>query len=118
MSVEHTLAVVAVSDFDTSHDWYQRLFDTPAANVPMPGELAEWRTTDTGWIQIFKSPDHAGHSLANLVVSDIDDHITALHNRDIETGDIIEVNKGVRVCSIADPDGNTITIIGNFREQY
>ena len=118
MRAEHTLAVVAVSDFSTSHSWYQRFFDTPATNVPMPGELAEWRTTDTGWIQIFRSPDHAGHSLANLAVSNIDDHVAALRDRGIETGDIIEVNKAVRVCSIADPDGNTITIIGNFREQY
>jgi 4-hydroxyphenylpyruvate dioxygenase-like putative hemolysin len=41
MTVDHVFAVVAVSNFDTSHDWYQRLFDTPATNVPMPGNLAE-----------------------------------------------------------------------------
>ena len=68
--------------------------------------------------RIFRSPDHAGHSLANLAVGDIDVHVAALRDRGVETGDIVEVNKGVRVCSIIDPDGNTITIIGNFREQY
>ena len=118
MSVEHTLAVVAVSDFDASHDWYQRFFDTRATNVPMPGNLAEWRTTDTGWIQMFHSPDHAGHSLANLAVTDIDLYIAAIRDRGIETGDVVDVNKGVRVCSVVDPDGNTITIIGSFRERY
>lgn len=118
MTIDHTLAVVAVSDFDTSHDWYRRLFDAEATNVPMPGNLAEWRTTDTGWIQMFHSPDHAGHSLANIAVPDIEQHIAALHDRGITTGDILDVDKGVRICSIDDPDGNTITVIGNFREHY
>jgi glyoxylase I family protein len=116
--IDHVLAVVAVSDFDTSHRWYQRLFDTPATNVPMPGNLAEWRLTDTGWLQMFHAPDHAGHSLANIAVHDIDRHIDALRDRHIDTGDIIDVNKAVRLCSIDDPDGNTITFIGNFRERY
>lgn len=118
MTIEHTFAVVAVSDFDTSLDWYGRFFGTAATNVPMPGSLAEWQTTDTGWFQVFLAPDHAGHSLANIAVADIDGHVTALRNRGIETGDVIEVDKGVRICSIGDPDGNSLTVIGNFREQY
>ena len=118
MTIDHTFAVVTVSDFDTSHDWYQRFFDTAATNVPMPGNLAEWRTTDNGWVQMFHSPEHAGHSLANLAVVDIDDYVTALRGRGIETGEIVDVNKGVRICAIDDPDSNTITLIGNFRENY
>ena len=118
MTIDHTLAVVAVSDFDASHDWYHRFFDTPATNVPMPGNLAEWRTTDSGWIQMFHAPDHAGHSLANLAVTNLDQHVAALHERGIATGDILDANKDVRICSVDDPDGNTITLIGNFRERY
>lgn len=118
MTIDHTFAVVAVSDFDTSHDWYRRLFDAPATNVPMPGSLAEWRLTDTGWLQMFHAPDHAGHSLANVAVDDLDHHVIALRERGVETGDIVDADKGVRLCSIDDPDGNTITLIGNFREQY
>ena len=118
MTIEHTLAVVAVSDFDASHDWYRRFFDEPATNVPMPGNLAEWRTTNTGWIQMFHSPEHAGHSLANIAVSDIDQHVTSLAERGIGTGDVLDANRNVRICSVRDPDGNTITLIGNFREQY
>jgi hypothetical protein len=56
MTIDHVLAVVAVSDFDISHDWYRRLVDTPAPNVPMR--------------------------------------------------------------SVIDPDNNTLTFIGNIREQY
>lgn len=118
MTIDHTLAVVAVRDFDTSHDWYRRLFDRDATNVPMPDSLAEWRLTGTGWLQMFHAPEHAGHSLANVAVDDIDEHIRALRHRGLEPGEIVEADKGVRLCSIADPDGNTITFIGNFRERY
>lgn len=118
MTIAHTLAVVAVSDFDTSHDWYRRLFDMPATNVPMPGNLAEWRLTDTGWLQMFHAPEHAGHSLANIAVDDLHRHADQLRSRGVDVGEIVDVNKGVRVCSIDDPDGNVITLIGNFREQY
>jgi hypothetical protein len=33
-------------------------------------------------------------------------------------GDIQPVNKGVRRSTLTDPDGNIITMIGNFRVEY
>ena len=118
MTISHVLAVVAVSDFDASHEWYQALFGAPATNVPMPGNLAEWRVTDSGWLQVFHDPEKAGASMVNFAVTDLDQQIADLHARGIDTGDIITVNKGVRLCPINDPDNNTITFIGSFREQY
>lgn len=118
MTVNHVLAVVAVSDFDTSLDWYQQLFGTPATNVPMPGNLAEWRVTETGWLQVFCDAERAGTGMVNFAVADLDQRHADLHARGIDTEEIITVNKGVRLCSVNDPDNNTITFIGNFREQY
>ena len=118
MTTNHVLAVVAVSDFDASHGWYERLFGTPATNVPMPGNLAEWRVTDGGWLQVFNAPDRAGTSMVNFAIANLDQQRTDLEARGIETGDIVTVNKGVKLCSVNDPDGNTITFIGGFREQY
>lgn len=118
MTINHVLAVVAVSDFDTSHAWYQRLFDTPATNIPMPGNLAEWRVTDAGWLQVFHDPKRAGTSMVNFAVADLDRQHADLHARGLDTGEIIEANKGVRLCSVNDPDNNTVTFIGSFREQY
>lgn len=88
MTINHVLAVVADSDFDISHDWYQRLFDTPATNVPMPGLLAEWRVTDTGWFQVFNNPERAGTSMVNFAVADLGQHHASLGARGIETRDI------------------------------
>ena len=118
MTIDQVLAVVAVSDFDVSHDWYQHLFATPATNVPMPGNLAEWRVTDTGWLQVFHDPERAGTSMVNFAVEDLDQYCADLHARSVETGNIITADKGVRLCSLEDPDNNTITLIGSFRERY
>jgi hypothetical protein len=118
MTIDHVLAVVAVSDFDISHDWYRRLFDTPATNVPMPGNLAEWRVTETGWLQVFHDPERAGTSIVNFAVADLDQRHAGLHGRGIDIGEIVTVNKGVTLCSVNDPDNNVVTFIGNFRERY
>ena len=118
MNISHVLAVVAVSDFDTSQAWYERLLGEPATNVPMPGSLAEWRLTDTGWLQVFHDPKRAGITMANVAVSDLDHHVEAIRQRNITPGEVITANKNVRLCTIADPDGNQLTLIGNFREDY
>ena len=95
----------------------QRLL-RPARDVLMPGQLAEWRITDNGWLQMHRDPEHAGHSLFNLAVDDLDACVTSLRNRSYEPSDPTDVNNGVRISSVVDPDGNTITLIGNFREDY
>ncbi len=118
MGVKHVLAVVAVSDFDRSQEWYRQLFDAPATNVPMPGSLAEWRLTDTGWLQVSHDPERAGTSLVNFAVADLDQHVAELQGRGIDAAEVVTVDKGVTLCSVADPDTNTITFIGNFRERY
>ncbi len=118
MTIVHIPTVVAVSDLDASHTWYQRLSDTTATNVPMPGNLADWGVTDTGWLRVFHDPKRAGKNMVNFAVADLDGQQADLCARGIDAGEIIEANKGVRPCSVIDPDNNTITIIGSFREQY
>ena len=118
MAIQHVLAVVAVSDVDRSVEWYRTLFDTPPTNVPMPGSLAEWRLTDSGWVQVFQDAERAGRSFANVAVDELDHHVEALRERGIEAGEVVDADKGVRLCSVQDPDGNTITFIGNFRTTY
>lgn len=118
ITIDHVLAVVAVGDFNASHRWYGQLLGMPATNVPMPGSLAEWRITDTGWLQVFHDPERAGTSMANLAVDNLDHHVAQIRARGIGTGEVIAANKNVQLCTIPDPDGNQITLIGNFREKY
>lgn len=118
MTIHHALGVIAVSDFDRSHHWYEGFLERPATNVPMPGQLAEWRITHGGWLQMHRDTERAGHSLFNLAVDDLASYVTSLRDRHYEPGDIVDVDNGVSISSLADPDDNTITLIGNFRERY
>ncbi len=118
MSIDHVLAVVPVSDFDAAHARYERLFGRPADTLPMEGRLVEWRLTETGWVQVTSDADRAGSALLNFAVDDIDRHIADISRRGLAPGRFETVNKGVQLSAIRDPDGNTITFIGNFRINY
>ena len=56
--------------------------------------------------------------MLNLAVDDLDKQLTELSDRDLSPGPIQDVNKGVQLSEIRDPDGNTITFIGHFRVRY
>jgi predicted enzyme related to lactoylglutathione lyase len=118
MSIDHVLAVVPVTDFEAAHAWYERLFGRPADNLPMEGQLVEWRVTDNGWVQVTRDADRAGSALLNFAVDDLDEHVAEISGRGLTPGETETVNKGVQLSAIADPDGNTITFIGAFRVQY
>jgi glyoxylase I family protein len=118
MAIEHVLAVVPVADFEASHAWYERFFGRPADNIPMEGQLVEWRLTESGWLQVTTDPGRAGSALVNFAVDDLDRHAMDLARRGLLLGEIIAVNKGVRLSTLMDPDGNTITLIGSFRTKY
>jgi glyoxylase I family protein len=118
MAIEHVLAVVPVVDFDASHEWYEVFFGRPADNLPMTGRLVEWRLTESGWLQVTTDPKRAGSALVNFAVDDLDRHVADLARRGLHPSEIETVNKGVKLSAITDPDGNTITFIGNFRINY
>lgn len=117
MPIEHVLAVIPVTDLETSNQWYERLLGRPADNRPMV-TLAEWRITDTGWIQVSQDTSRAGHGLLNFAVDDLGKHVAELSSRGLAPGAIETVNKNVQLSAIIDPDGNRITFIGNFRIKY
>ena len=117
MAIDHVLAVIAVADVDTTYEWYERLFGRPADNRPMEG-LVEWQVTDHGWVQVTTDTARAGSSVLNLAVDDLEQHIAELARRGLAAGAVEEVSKGVQLSPIHDPDGNTITFIGNFRVRY
>lgn len=117
MALEHVLAVVPVTDIDTANSWYAEFFGTPATNNPMP-VLVEWQVTDHSWVQVTVDEARAGSALLNFAVDDLEAQITELASRGITAGEIVDANKGVRLSTVEDPDGNTITLIGGFRVDY
>jgi glyoxylase I family protein len=117
MAIEHVLAVVPVSDLGRADAWYEALFGRPADNRPMPS-LVEWKVTAGGWVQVTVDTDRAGSGLLNLAVDDLAATREELATRGVGTTAIQPVNKGVELSATSDPDGNEITLIGNFRVKY
>jgi glyoxylase I family protein len=117
MAIEHVLAVVPVSDLERADAWYEALFGRPPDNRPLPS-LVEWQVTGAGWVQVTVDIDRAGSGLLNLAVDDLASTREDLATRGVDTAEIQPVNKGVELSATSDPDGNTITLIGNFRVTY
>jgi hypothetical protein len=80
--------------------------------------LAEWRVTDTGWVQVTVDSSRAGQALLNFAVDDLTTHREAVGRRGLTMDAVVDANKGVQLSSIGDPDGNTLTFIGGFRIHY
>jgi len=115
--VEHVLAVVAVSDIQAGRSWYSQLFGRAPDNNPM-SNLVEWQVVDGGWVQVTEDSYRAGMSMLNLAVSDLGEGVRKVRECGLNPGEIVEANKGVRLCAITDPDGNAIQLVGNFRVKY
>ena len=117
MTIEHVLAVVAVSDLPASRDWYSSLLGRQPDNDPMP-TLTEWQVLPKAWLQVFHDPDRAGSSLFNLAVEDIEACVAELEGRGLRPEPVVEATKGVKLSTVSDPDGNLIRLIGGFRVEY
>ncbi|TSD50379.1 VOC family protein [Rhodococcus sp. KBS0724] len=117
MSIDHVLAVVPVRDLAEAVQWYTSLFGREPDNRPMVN-LAEWRVTETGWVQVTVDASRAGQALLNFAVDDLTTHREAVGMRGLTMGAVVDANKGVQLSSIGDPDGNTLTFIGGFRIHY
>ncbi len=117
MPIDHVLAVVPVSDVDRSGRWYESLFGRTADNNPMPS-LVEWQVIPGAWVQVFSDPERAGSGLLNFAVDDLEEHLAEVAGRGIESAGIVAADKGVRLATVTDPDGNTIRFVGGFRVVY
>ena len=113
MAIDQLLAVVPVSDMNTAQPWYERLLGHPEDTHPMES-LCEWKIATRGWLQIFVDPERAGSSLLNFAVDDLDAHLLELKSRGLTAGVIETADKGARLSTIVDLDGNRITFVGGF----
>jgi predicted enzyme related to lactoylglutathione lyase len=117
MPFDHLLAVVPVSDIDAARRWYAVLFGRDADNNPMP-TLVEWQVVPGGWVQVFHDTERAGTGLLNFAVDDLEAHRENLRAQGVDAGPVTDADKGVRLCELTDPDGNTLRLIGGFRVEY
>ncbi|MFF8562836.1 VOC family protein [Streptomyces albidoflavus] len=111
LPVTTLLAVAPVTDLPRATTWYTHLLGRPADTHPMPS-LAEWQLTPDTWLQLFHSPEHAGSTLINIGVPDLDSALAELTERGLEADTPQEGAGGtVRFAALHDPEGNRVTLI-------
>lgn len=106
MTIKNALAGIAVKYLDKAIDWYEKLLGRKPDSQPMP-ELAEWKFSTGGWIQIFQDEKRAGRSSVTLVETDFERRLSDLRDGNYHPGSVTR-SEAVNVAIIHDPDGNQI----------
>jgi predicted enzyme related to lactoylglutathione lyase len=112
MSIDRVLAVIPVADFAAACGWYEKFFGRQADANPMEGSLAEWRVTDSAWIQVFHDDAKAGTTAVNFGVDELAAELARLDDQGIPADEPQTVSKGrQRLATVSDVDGNAISLI-------
>ena len=116
MSITNALAGIAVDDLATALGWYEQVFGRPADARPM-ADVAEWKFSTGGWVQVFTDSDRAGASSVTLIVDDL-----AALLVDFEAKGIVPVSKRigdyVKTAILRDPDGNQLIFSQPLKNTY
>jgi predicted enzyme related to lactoylglutathione lyase len=106
MSIDNAIASVAVRDLKSAVPWYTALLGRAADSTPMP-EVAEWKFSRGGWLQVYQLPERAGSGSFTLAVSDIEDIVAHVQTLGIDATQRSSAAK-VKTLMIVDPDGNHV----------
>src|ERR1700759_5056151 len=106
MSIDNAIASLPVKNLATAAAWYEALLGRGADARPM-AEVAEWKFSRGGWLQVYELPERAGNGSVTLSVSDLDGIAAHLDKLGIDTSQRTSSAK-VKTVIIVDPDGNHI----------
>lgn len=106
MTIDNAIASVAVKDLRSAVPWYEALLGRAPDSTPMP-EVAEWKFSRGGWLQVYQLPERAGSGSFTLAVSNIEEVVANVEKLGI---DATQRSLGAKVNTlmIVDPDGNHI----------
>ena len=93
-----------VRDYATSLQWYERLLGSPSF---YPNDVeAVWELGPHQFAYIVQEPEHAGHAVTTVMVTDLDERMTTITDRGIAPALEETYDGGVRKTTYVDPDGN------------
>jgi predicted enzyme related to lactoylglutathione lyase len=106
MLIDNAIASVAIKDLESAGPWYEALLGRAPDSTPMP-EVAEWKFTLGGWLQVYQLPERAGSGSFTLAVSNIEEVVAHIEKLGIDAS---QRSSGaqVKTLMIVDPDGNHI----------
>jgi len=108
MPIETIFAHVSCRDIAVSAPWYEKLFGKAPVRRPMPG-LVEWQFSDSAEVQLFESPEHAGHGTLTLGVLPIEPEHARLTAAGLAPGPVEEA-EDYFIVRLRDPDGNLVVL--------
>jgi predicted enzyme related to lactoylglutathione lyase len=100
-------AGIPVSDYTAAAAWYEQLLGGPPAFLPNEIE-AVWELADHRYVYIRVQPEHAGHAMHTLFVSDFDARVAQILEHGLQPAAQETYADGVRKVTFRDPDGNEI----------
>ena len=108
MRVTVAFAGIAVADYPSMVEWYERLLGRAPDMLPHETEAA-WQLTEGGWLYVVEDPERAGNGLLTLMVDDLDDELARIAQRGVDAGEIITMPGKARKADFDDPEGNRIS---------
>ena len=108
--VKDLFAGIPVSNYDVSLAWYQRFFGCEPSFFPNDVE-AVWQVAQHLMIYIIVAPEHAGHSIQNVMVSDLEPVVSQIAAHGIYYSKEERPERNTRKVMYYDPDGNEIGLI-------
>jgi ketosteroid isomerase-like protein len=109
VSIKNALASVPVRDLSSAAQWYERLIDRPP-DSRQKSEVVEWKFQNGGWLQVYQNAERAGSGSFSLVVSSLDEQVSALEKSGLDANQQT-VGENAKVVMIKDPDGNSIAFV-------
>ena len=100
-------AGIPVRDYVETVAWYERLLGAPPSFLPNDTE-AVWELAEHRYVYIVVQPEHAGHAVCTVFVSDFDARIAQIAERGLEPAELETYPNGVRKATFRDPDGNEL----------
>jgi predicted enzyme related to lactoylglutathione lyase len=100
-------AGIPVGDYEQALAWYERLLGSAPSFLPNATE-AVWELAEHRYLFIHVRPEHAGHAMHTIFVSDLDTQVQEIAAAGIEAAQQETYGNGVRKATYRDPDGNEI----------
>jgi hypothetical protein len=113
--IEHVFAGIPVTDYQRAVAWYELLFGRPPDVVVRDDNESMWQLAEKAWLYIVRDSERAGKSIAAILVTDLESHLSALAGRGIKGFEMETVPGLYRKAVLSDADGNMITIGQNLQ---
>lgn len=109
----HLFAGLRVRDFQAALPWYEQVLGEPSS-FPHDTE-AVWMLGDGQSVYIVEHAE-AGHSVATIMLDDLDVRVEAIATRGLEPAERETYANGVRKVTYRDLDGNEVAFGGVPRQ--